>query len=145
MDEQLTTNFARSEFRCRGKNCCGGSAPVEFGLVIGLQLMRDQLEAFAGRPVSLSLSCGFRCLKHNRRPEVGSDDASEHPKGRAADVPLPDGVTIEQLIEAALIVPNFEHGGIGVYDWGVHVDDRGRKARWDKRTGNHNNYWRDGR
>lgn len=130
--ERLSENFTRWEFRCRGKDCCGGSAPVDRRLVKGLQMLRDKLpEQF--RAKGLTLNCAFRCLTHNR--EIGSEDTSEHPKGRAADVATPDGMTVDQLAAIAEDVPEFARGGIGKYDWGIHVDVRVETdpARWDKR------------
>ena len=55
----LTRNFSRSEFACRGGNCCGGSGPVHPALVTGLQELRDKV----GGP--LTISSGFRCRRHN--------------------------------------------------------------------------------
>ena len=52
---------------------------------------------------------------------------SQHVFGRAADVQLPEGWTVEQLAELA---EECGADGIGVYDWGVHVDTRGYIARW---------------
>ena len=54
----LSKNFNRSEFACKGKNCCGHSAAVHPDLVDALQALRDRI----GKP--LSITSGFRC---NRR------------------------------------------------------------------------------
>jgi len=93
LDDQLSANFFRSEFRCKcsqNNNYCGGSAPVSPYLIEVLQLSRDRL----GVPIYcvrkgedgkyLSAGSGFRCLKHNR--DVGSGITSYHPKGMAADI-----------------------------------------------------------
>ncbi len=119
----LTKDFNRSEFACRGTNCCGGSAPVHPVLVWGLQELRDK----AGVP--LTLSSGFRCVRHNER--VGGERQSQHTLGLAADVLVPEGWSAERLAELAESVPVFHEGGIGIYPTWVHVDARTTgKARW---------------
>ena len=47
---------------------------------------------------------------------------------------LPKQLTPEELKKFAEEIPEFANGGIGIYDWGIHVDVRGRRARWDYRT-----------
>lgn len=139
MGEQLTANFRRHEFRCLGKSCCHFSAPIDMVLVNGLQMMHDILEEMVGYEIKMFVSSGFRCQKHNE--EIGSQSFSQHPRARAADIWTPGGVTDRQLIEAALRVPQFKDGGIGLYDWGIHVDVRGHKARFDKRTDKRGYKW----
>ncbi len=56
----LSKNFNRSEFACKGKNCCGHSAAVHPDLVDALQALRDHI----GKP--LSITSGFRCNRHNK-------------------------------------------------------------------------------
>jgi uncharacterized protein YcbK (DUF882 family) len=119
----LTKDFSRNEFACKGTNCCGGSAPVHPALVWGLQELRDK----AGVP--LTLSSGFRCVRHNER--VGGERQSQHTLGLAADVLVPEGWSAERLAELAESVQVFHEGGIGIYPTWVHVDARTTgKARW---------------
>lgn len=122
--EDLTKNFNRSEFACKGKNCCGGAAPVSLKLVQGLQALRDAI----GRP--LTVNSGFRCLKHNGA--VGGAKSSRHCLGTAADVALPKGFDAMRLAALAQGLELFD--GIGLYDTFVHFDVRGVKARWDYRV-----------
>ena len=134
MREKLSNNFYRDEFECQGKNCCGGSAPISDLLVHVLQDARDKM----GR--RLVVNSGFRCFKHNR--SIGSKDTSQHPRGTAADIALVPGMTVDKMAEffqeSLLEVMDYSEwedcGGLGLYDWGVHVDVRdARPARWDNR------------
>lgn len=62
-------------------------------------------------------------------------DASEfsmHCWGFAMDIPKGDSTPEELYAHFDPIVG--DQGGLGIYDWGIHVDWRGEKARWDKRT-----------
>ena len=119
----LSKNFSRSEFACRGENCCGGSAPVHPDLVVGLQELRDKVG------VPLTISSGFRCRRHNAA--IGGAKNSQHMLAMAADVLVPDGWTSGRLAELAETVEVFREGGIGIYPNWVHVDVRTTgKARW---------------
>jgi zinc D-Ala-D-Ala carboxypeptidase len=130
----MTRNFSRHEFACKGKRCCGNSAPVLPELVLGLQELRDR----AGIP--LVISSGFRCRTHNKR--VSGTPDSQHCLGTAADVTCPRGWTPERLAQLAESVPAFRDGGIGVYpEQGfVHVDVRGTPARWGRLGGKYVSY-----
>lgn len=119
----LSKNFSRSEFACKGTNCCGHSAPVQPELISALQALRNQLN------LSLSITSGFRCNRHNE--SVGGAARSLHTLGMAADVACPDGLTAEDLARAAETIPVFQQGGIGIYPSWVHLDVRTTgKARW---------------
>lgn len=123
----LTLNFSRHEFACRGMGCCGHSAPISMKLVNALQELRE----LVGQP--LKIESGFRCLTHNR--EVDSDDDSQHPLGLAADVRTPPGMSPDQLAVLAERVDEFARGGIGIYPTQhfIHVDVRpDGPARWRK-------------
>ena len=119
----LSKNFSRSEFACKGTNCCGHSAPVQPELISALQALRNQLN------LPLSITSGFRCNRHNE--SVGGAARSFHTLGMAADVACPDGLTAEDLARAAETIPAFQQGGIGIYPSWVHLDVRTTgKARW---------------
>lgn len=79
----------------------------------------DQLRESVGEP--LSVSCMYRCPKHNA--EVGGVPNSQHVDGTAADVLVPDDMTVDGLADKAVEV-GFD--GIGrYYDSGfVHCDCR---------------------
>ena len=121
----LSRNFNRSEFVCRGQNCCGATAPVHPALIDGLQALRDRVNA------PLVISSGFRCRRHNAAIS-GSPD-SQHTLGMAADVFVPHGWTAERLARLAEDIEVFRKGGIGIYSNWIHVDVRTTgKARWKK-------------
>lgn len=117
---KLSAHFDSSEFAC--KCGCGGlhnGADINPWLVQVLERMR----AIIGKP--LVLSCGYRCPTHNA--EVGGVSNSQHIYGTAADVQTPEGMTPIELFELA---QDCGADGVGLYDWGVHVDVRGYKATW---------------
>lgn len=137
--EKLSQHFARHEFACQDGECrhCGGSAPVDSRLIEVLEVARARI----GKP--FVINSGFRCLVWNRTPRErggpGSHDKSQHPRGTAADIRAIDGMTIGALADvlgdALVEVLGGEGGGIGKYNWGVHVDVRkGQQVtHWDSR------------
>lgn len=117
----LSLNFSRHEFKCKGNNCCGGSSPVHPDLIQGLQELRDMIG------VPLIIVSGFRCVKHNKN--VGGAEKSYHLYGMAADI---KGVSLP-LQELEIMVEQihlFNKGGIGIYRNFIHVDVRNNKTRW---------------
>jgi len=115
----LSRNFSRLEFRCP---CCGNDG-VSVDLVMALQELRDK----AGVPIAVT--SGVRCDAWNEK--VGGSKRSQHILGKAADIVI-RGAEPAEAMELAVLVDAFRDGGIGVYpDNGfIHVDVRGRKARW---------------
>lgn len=118
----LTKNFSRSEFACKGQQCCGHSAPINPDLVDALQLLRDRI----GTP--LIINSGFRCIKHNTEtPEAAHD--SQHCLGLAADVALPIGVSIDTFLNLARSIYAFSGIGIGISF--LHLDiGRPQRIEW---------------
>jgi uncharacterized protein YcbK (DUF882 family) len=124
----LSPHFDRMELSCRGLHCCYGECKVVPQLVQAL----EQLRVLAGVPIIVHDA--YRCPKHNA--EVGGVAKSEHPLGMAADIEIV-GKTLNEMYQLALKVPAFEEGGIGIYDGKpfIHVDVRGKKARWSRVNG----------
>lgn len=129
--------FTREEFRCQcykqvaryGGPYCDGF-PVEPDET--LLLVLDEIRRRAGVPIRIvdAGGSGIRCQQHNAH--VGGVENSEHKYGRAADL-HPDGMTPAKLYAIAVevcaeMIPG--RGGIGLYDWGVHVDV-GKYSRWN--------------
>lgn len=116
--------FQRSEFACKcgGKYCNGFPVEPDEALV----RMLDKVRTKRGKP--MHINSGIRCKQHNANTE-GSSKTSKHMDGNAADVRI-TGVTPYALAkDFEELMPNT--GGIGVYSWGVHVDTRPNKTRWN--------------
>jgi zinc D-Ala-D-Ala carboxypeptidase len=119
----LSRHFSKAEFAC---HCCG-ELKVEQRLIDAL----EQLRGLAGK--AIVVHDGYRCPAHNQ--EVGGVSNSEHTQGTASDVEIP-GLSLQQVYELALQVPDFAQGGIGVYDSGfLHVDVRPHVALWARVRG----------
>ena len=113
--------FSDAELTC---HCCW--TYPEKGMDPNLLNVIDSIRESVGKPVQIS--CAYRCPAHNA--EVGGVPNSQHVQGCAADVIVPEGMTVDSLAELAEQVGA---EGIGrYYDQGfVHVDTRGYTARWD--------------
>ena len=117
--------FARAEFRCQcgGKYCNGFPAePAEETV-----RMADEIRRRAGVP--LTVNSGIRCKQHNA--EVGGVSNSLHTTGQAVD--LSGSISpakLHQIAEQvqAEMIPG--RGGLGLYSWGVHIDN-GKYSRWN--------------
>jgi len=131
----LTANFDRYEFRCRGFHCCGHSAPIALEFVYGLQALRNLLCAELGIQVHIYVTSGFRCRTHDLEeargrgatPEQLAARNSQHCLGTAADVIAP-AAGPDLLAALAERIPPFARGGIGRYTGSrhdmVHLDVR---------------------
>ena len=117
--------FSRAEFKCQcgGKYCNGYPAePAEETV-----RMADEIRKRVGVP--LTVNSGLRCKRHNA--EVGGVPNSLHTTGQAVD--LSGNVSparlrdIAEQVQAEMIPGR---GGLGLYSWGVHVDN-GKKSRWN--------------
>lgn len=87
----------------------------------------EQLRDWIGQP--LKINSGYRTNEHNRK--VGGSPKSQHLEGKAADIQKVDGLTVDEM---AVLAERVGFDGIGKYYWGIHVDVRGYKARWDYRN-----------
>lgn len=117
---KLSEHFDSTEFACK---CGCGGMNNGAGVAPRLVHVLEDMRAILGVP--LELSCAYRCPSHNA--EVGGVWNSQHVYGNAADVQKPAGVSLQRLYDAAEAAGA---DGIGIYDWGVHVDVRGYAARW---------------
>lgn len=117
--------FSRSEFRCKcGGRYCNGfpSEPKE-----ELVRMAEEIRRRAGVP--LNVNSGLRCVQHNA--QVGGVSNSLHLTGQAVD--LAGSITPERLHQIAAAVQAEmlpSRGGLGLYTWGIHVDN-GPQSRWN--------------
>ena len=119
--------FRRAEFRCQcgGKYCNGFPAePVEETVRLA-----DEIRRRAGVP--LNVNSGVRCTRHNA--DVGGVWNSLHLTGQAIDLaPIGGDISVARLQEIAgqVQAENMPgRGGLGRYEWGVHVDN-GKYSRW---------------
>ena len=113
--------FKRNEFRCKCGKCNG--YPVEPSWEL-LEVLDDIREHF-GAPVRVN--SGIRCAAHNKN--VGGATNSQHLYGTAADIVVTGISPVKAAAYAETLLPNT--GGIGIYSWGVHVDVRKAKSRWN--------------
>lgn len=120
--------FHREEFRCQcgGKYCNGFPAePVEETVRLA-----DEIRRRAGVP--LRVNSGVRCKQHNA--DAGGVWNSLHLTGQAIDLaPIGGDISAARLQEIAEQVQAENmpgRGGLGRYDWGVHIDN-GKYSRWN--------------
>ncbi|MCK4784655.1 MAG: hypothetical protein KAV87_12955 [Desulfobacteraceae bacterium] len=105
LNRKLSPDFRAREFVC---SCCKKEG-VRDEVVMRLQFAHDRLP----KPNVIIINSGYRCLKHNRSPEVGSDDTSSHPKGYAVDIKCTTSRCRFQLLKA-LIEAGFTRIGIRI-------------------------------
>lgn len=119
----LSAHFSTSEMAC--PHC--GRCNLHPKLLPALEALRT----LAG--VGIVVHDAYRCPEHNAA--VGGVPHSEHMLGMAADISIGD-LTGEQMYALAQRVPDFNSGGIGLYDSPfIHVDVRGQRARWARVDG----------
>lgn len=118
--------FTREEFRCQcgGKYCNGFPVEPEETMVRTVDEIRRRL----GVPVQIvdAGGSGVRCKTHNAN--VGGVADSQHLYGKAAD--LHSSASPAKIAQVAENVMG-NAGGIGIYSWGIHVDSRKTKSRWN--------------
>lgn len=115
--------FSREEFRCT----CGGKYCNGFPVEPDEKMVRtvNQIRKHFGKP--FTPNSPIRCPQRNA--EVGGVSDSQHVLGTACDITVP-GVAPKTVAEyAETLLP--DTGGIGIYSWGIHVDTRKTKSRWN--------------
>lgn len=136
MSDRVTEHFWWHEFDCHD----GTPVPDEYRPNV-LRLCTDLLEplrVIAGQP--LLIISGYRTPDWNQ--QIGGRNRSQHLQGMAADIawrrawPLPVLGRIEsvfavgQYVDGMMNDGRLPQGGLGYYPTFLHVDLRGRKARW---------------
>lgn len=124
MPDDLSAHFNISEMACHHCGHC-----IVTGRLLGAL---EQLRALGPEPINVN--DGYRCDVHNAA--VGGVAHSEHTRGMAADIRI-QGLSLQQMYDRALRVPDFAGGGIGIYpdDGFIHVDVREGRARWCRKGG----------
>ncbi|WP_286170102.1 D-Ala-D-Ala carboxypeptidase family metallohydrolase [Halocella sp. SP3-1] len=116
---KISKNFYLSEFECKDGN---HQVVIDSELIDKLQKLRDYL----GQAIVINSS--YRNESHNK--SVGGSPNSQHLKGKAVDIRRIEGLTIDEMVA---IAEDAGFNGIGKYNWGIHIDVRENKARWDMR------------
>ena len=129
--EMLSPHFAKDECSCR---CGCGLCNATPRLLMMAEKIRDLLR----QPMIVTSVC--RCREHNAK--VGGSPQSKHLLGRAMDFHCErlSPLAVYNAIAKAWYDGRLpELGGVGVYDWGVHIDiakaPDGPLRRWDRRKG----------
>lgn len=119
---QITSNFRVREFTCKD-----GSDTI----FVSTELVKvlQQIRTHFGKPVTINSA--YRTAAHNRT--VGGSPTSQHLYGLAADIVVQDVAPKEVARYAETVLGGM--GGIGLYDWGVHVDVRANRSRWNSTSG----------
>ena len=116
--------FTKAEFKCKcgGKYCNGYPVDIDMNMV----KIADKIRARIGDPIPIT--SGLRCKIHNAN--VGGVSNSQHLYGKASDLGCPSGSTPSQMASIAEEIMG-DTGGIGTYSWGIHIDTRSTKSRWN--------------
>ncbi len=117
----LSEHFTSKEFDC---HCSRQDCEIT---LIDDELIR-LLEKFRIPVGPIGINSGFRCDAHNA--EVGGEEHSFHPEGKAADVRSLNGLTGSELAMIAESDEEIRENGIGTYSDRIHLDSRGYPARW---------------
>lgn len=122
MIDKKPTNFAVKEFACKDGS---DAIKIDSKLVIMLQQMREHF----GLPVIINSA--YRTPEYNKK--IGGATRSQHIYGKAADIHI---TGIAPLIIAQYAESECKYiKGIGLYNWGDHIDTRSTKYYWDQRSG----------
>lgn len=118
--------FRKEEFacKCNGKYCNGYPAEIDMDMVRAADAVRERLG------IPLRVNSGLRCRQWNQIQ--GGAANSRHLYGDACDLDKPASYTVDQMYDTAEDIIG-STGGVGAYHWGIHIDKRGSKARWDER------------
>lgn len=110
------TNFKVKEFSCHDGS---DVVKIDSDLVIKLQALRDIIE----KPIVIN--SGYRTPEYNKK--IGGASRSQHIYGKAADIAI-SGINPKEIAKQA---ETLGFMGIGLYDWGCHVDTRKTKSFWE--------------
>jgi len=125
----LSLHFSRSEFACNGQNCCGHSSPISIILVRALERLRKIV------CLPLIVTSGYRCNVYNS--EIAAAPLSAHTHALAADIAIPSRCSLRTLYDAAVSIPAFARGGIGLYPQRrfIHLDIAAGPRAWSQING----------
>lgn len=113
MSAKVTEHFSMSEIEC---HCGCGQSHIDSKLMKMAEALRKNID----KP--MITHCVNRCRKHNRN--VGGVDNSLHIPGEAMDFHC-KGLSVKKLHLLCMALwktKTILTGGLGIYDWGVHID-----------------------
>jgi len=117
-NKNLSAHFKVKEFACQD-----GSDTIFIARELPMVCEYIRMRCNKG----ITINSGYRTTTHNKK--VGGVTNSQHLYGTAADLKKPTGFTPAKMASIAReIMPNW--GGVGIYDWGIHVDVREKKTDW---------------
>lgn len=117
-NKNLSAHFKVSEF------ACSDGTDTVF-IARELPVVCEYIRMRCGKGVNVN--SGYRTASHNKK--VGGVEDSQHLYGTAADLQAPAGIIPAKMAEFAReIMPDW--GGVGIYEWGIHVDVRKDKGDW---------------
>ena len=129
--ELLTMGASHNDSRSKGfgLNSCPPKIlwPKIYRLALVLDYIREKVDA------PITLHSVYRNERYNAA--IGGAPLSQHKLGQAADISSPTK-SPDAVWLAAVRARNkgiFE-GGVGVYDTFTHIDIRGERANWDRRS-----------
>lgn len=118
-NKKLSAHFLVKEFACKD-----GSDTVF--VARELPIVCEYIRMRTGK--AFTPNSAYRTPEYNK--SVGGVADSQHVYGCAVDIPKLSGYTPAKMASIAReIMP--EWGGVGVYDWGIHVDVREAKSDWN--------------
>lgn len=134
---EISPHFKLHEFACA---CCDRVHIVSMApLAEALEVFRYNISTLAGYDVPIFLTSAYRCKSYNAM--VNGSVNSQHLEGKAADIRRIDALPFHDVLDAAIAVPAFARGGIGIYidrmmrGW-LHVDIRSDgPSRWAQFVG----------
>lgn len=129
--KKYSPNFRSTEFKCKGRNCCGNKAYVDPKLIEVLEKIRAEASKEAGKTVPIRINSGYRCRVHNA--SINGAPQSQHVLGKAADISCDTKLlSIEKLGQIADRIIREYKGGMKRYPAFVHVDvcDTPPNRRW---------------
>jgi len=118
--KMVSPHFSLSEIEC---HCGCGQKKIDKKLID----MAEALRNYIGMP--MITHCVNRCKFHNAR--VGGVPSSQHIKGTAMDFHVKGmkNKKLHKLCKKLWKKKDILIGGLGLYDWGVHIDSA-RYRRW---------------
>ena len=128
MATHLTEHFTLEECTC---NCGCGYCGYPAYVVVLAEKVRSVLAS------AMHVHCVARCIKRNTA--AGGSPNSAHLRGEAMDfhAKLPPKECFDIILEAYRKGKLPELGGVGLYDWGLHIDvvkaPDGHLRIWDYR------------